>query len=96
MVEEAREKRLMAEALYGRQRFLGERYHSEPATSLVRHGYGIEKIHAEWRFEIAGVPRRFNRFLDFLATTDAKGDGTIRQNAFGRIVRQEGHAASEI
>ena len=45
------------EKLYGSKMLLGALYRSELAASLARLGYGIEKTHADGRFEIGGVPR---------------------------------------
>ena len=45
------------EKLYGSKMLLGALYRSELAAALARLGYGIEKTHADGRFEIAGVPR---------------------------------------
>ncbi|MDE0051652.1 MAG: relaxase domain-containing protein, partial [Rhodospirillales bacterium] len=45
------------EGLYARQKLIGMLYRNELAASLSRLGYGIEKTHADGRFEIAGVPR---------------------------------------
>ncbi len=45
------------EALYRRQKLIGMVYRSELAGGLARLGYGIEKSHADGRFEIAGVSR---------------------------------------
>ena len=45
------------EALYRKQKLIGMVYRSELARSLARLGYGIEKSHADGRFEIAGVAR---------------------------------------
>ena len=45
------------EGLYERQKLIGMLYRSELARGLDRLGYGIEKTHADGRFEIAGVPR---------------------------------------
>ena len=44
--------------LYGSKMLLGALYRSELAGGLARLGYGIEKTHADGRFEIAGVPRK--------------------------------------
>ncbi len=46
------------EALYRRQKLIGMVYRSELARDLGRLGYGIEKSHADGRFEIGGVPRK--------------------------------------
>ena len=45
------------EGLYERQKLIGMLYRSELARGLARLGYGIEKTHADGRFEVAGVPR---------------------------------------
>ena len=45
------------EKLYASKMLLGALYRSELAASLRRLGYGIEKTHADGRFEIAGVSR---------------------------------------
>ena len=46
------------ERLYESKMLMGALYRSELAAGLARLGYGIEKTHADGRFEIAGVPRR--------------------------------------
>ena len=45
------------EGLYERQKLIGAIYRNELAAGLTRLGYGIEKTHADGRFEIAGVSR---------------------------------------
>ena len=45
------------ESLYRRQKLIGMMYRSELAGGLAKLGYGIEKSHADGRFEIAGVSR---------------------------------------
>ena len=45
------------ERLYESKMLLGAMYRSELAAGLSRVGYGIEKTHADGRFEIAGVSR---------------------------------------
>ena len=45
------------ETLYRRQKLVGMVYRSELARELAALGYGIEKTHADGRFEIAGVAR---------------------------------------
>ena len=46
------------ERLYAPKMLLGAMYRSELAHGLSRLGYGIEKTHADGRFEIAGVSRQ--------------------------------------
>ena len=45
------------EKLYESKMLLGALYRNELAAGLSRLGYGIDKIHADGRFEIAGVSR---------------------------------------
>ena len=45
------------EGLYERQKLIGMLYRNELARGLGALGYGIEKTHADGRFEIAGVSR---------------------------------------
>ena len=45
------------ERLYASKMLLGALYRNELAGELAKLGYGIEKTHADGRFEIAGVPR---------------------------------------
>ena len=45
------------EKLYASKMLLGAMYRNELARDLGKLGYGIEKTHADGRFEIAGVPR---------------------------------------
>ena len=45
------------EKLYASKMVLGALYRNELAAGLARLGYGIEKTHADGRFEIAGVSR---------------------------------------
>ena len=45
------------ERLYASKMLLGALYRSELAQGLSRLGYGIDKTHADGRFEIAGVSR---------------------------------------
>ena len=46
------------EKLYASKMLIGALYRAELARGLEELGYGIEKTHADGRFEIAGVPRR--------------------------------------
>ena len=45
------------EGLYARQKLIGMLYRNELAAGLAKLGYGVEKTHADGRFEIAGVSR---------------------------------------
>ena len=55
--EDGKWRTMANEALYRQQKLIGMVYRSELAQGLARLGYGIEKSHADGRFEIAGVPR---------------------------------------
>ncbi len=68
------------EALYRRQKLVGMVYRSELAQQLRSLGYGIEKTHADGRFEIAGVPRGVidaysTRRAEIGAAMEARGAG---------------------
>ena len=55
--EDGKWRSMANEGLYARQKLIGMLYRNELAGGLARLGYGIEKTHADGRFEIAGVPR---------------------------------------
>ncbi|MDD9998165.1 MAG: relaxase domain-containing protein, partial [Rhodospirillaceae bacterium] len=46
------------EKLYASQKLIGAIYRGELAREVKKFGYGIEKTHADGRFEIAGVSRK--------------------------------------
>ena len=73
------------EGLYARQKLIGMLYRSELAAGLSRLGYGIEKTHADGRFEIAGVPREVieafsTRRAEIEAAMEARGLGPSADN----------------
>ena len=55
--EDGKWRSMANEKLYESKMLIGAIYRSELARGLSRLGYGIEKTHADGRFEIAGVPR---------------------------------------
>ena len=55
--EDGKWRSMANEKLYGSKMLLGALYRAELARGLKDLGYGIEKTHADGRFEIAGVPR---------------------------------------
>ena len=55
--EDGKWRSMANERLYESKMLLGALYRSELAQGLSRLGYGIEKTHADGRFEIAGVSR---------------------------------------
>jgi len=73
------------ETLYRRQKLIGMVYRSELARELGALGYGIEKTHADGRFEIAGVPRGIveafsTRRAEIEAAMEARGLGGTASN----------------
>ena len=55
--EDGKWRSMANEGLYARQKLIGMLYRNELAGGLARLGYGVEKTHADGRFEIAGVSR---------------------------------------
>ena len=73
------------EKLYGSKMLLGALYRSELAAGLSRLGYGIEKTHADGRFEIAGVSREVveafsSRRAEIEAAMEARDLGSSADN----------------
>ena len=73
------------ERLYASKMLLGALYRSELAGELSRLGYGIEKTHADGRFEIAGVSRQIveafsTRRAEIEAAMEARGFGSTAEN----------------
>ena len=83
---EAGKWRSMAnEGLYEKQKLIGMLYRGELAAGLAKLGYGIEKTHADGRFEIAGVPREAidafsTRRAEIEAAMEARGLGATADN----------------
>ena len=68
-----------------RQKLIGAIYRNELAAGLTRLGYGIEKTHADGRFEIAGVSREAieafsTRRAEIKAAMEARGLGATADN----------------
>ena len=73
------------EGLYARQKLIGMLYRNELAAGLGKLGYGIEKTHADGRFEIAGVSREAveafsSRRAEIEAAMEARGLGASGDN----------------
>ena len=73
------------ERLYGSKMVLGALYRNTLAGELARLGYGIEKTHADGRFEIAGVSRETveafsTRRAEIEAAMEGRGLGTTAEN----------------
>ena len=73
------------ERLYASKMLLGAMYRSELAAELKDLGYGIERTHADGRFEIAGVSREIveafsTRRAEIEAAMAERGLGTTGEN----------------
>ena len=68
------------ERLYESKMLLGALYRSELARGLSRLGYGIEKTHADGRFEIAGVPRAV---IEAFSTRRAEIEAAVAERGGG-------------
>ena len=68
------------ETLYRRQKLIGMVYRSELALGLEVLGYGIEKTHADGRFEIAGVSRAV---IEAFSTRRAEIEAAMHERGLG-------------
>ena len=68
------------EKLYETKMLIGAIYRSELARGLGRLGYGIEKTHADGRFEIAGVSREV---IDAFSTRRAEIEAGMAERGMG-------------
>ena len=73
------------EKLYRSKMLIGALYRGELAGELEKLGYGIEKTHADGRFEIAGVPRKVikafsTRRAAIVAAMEQRGLGGSHSN----------------
>ena len=83
--EDGKWRSMANEGLYERQKLIGMLYRNELARGLSRLGYGIEKTHADGRFEIAGVPRGVveafsSRRAEIEAAMEERGLGASADN----------------
>ena len=85
--EDGKWRSMANEGLYARQKLIGMLYRNELAGGLARLGYGIEKTHADGRFEIAGVSREFDRGVLDPARRDRGGDGGAEISATPPTIR---------
>ena len=73
------------ESLYASKMLLGALYRNELAGELAKLGYGIERTHADGRFEIAGVSRQTieafsTRRTEIEAAMEGRGLGSTAEN----------------
>ena len=83
--EDGKWRTMVNDGLYREKMAIGAIYRSELAEGLRELGYGIEKTHADGRFEIAGVPRDVieafsTRRAEIEATMAERGLGTTTDN----------------
>ncbi len=83
--EDGKWRTMANEGLYAKQKLIGMLYRNELAAGLRKLGYGIEKTHADGRFEIAGVPREAiaafsTRRAEIEAAMEARGLGASADN----------------
>ena len=68
------------EGLYEKQKLIGMLYRNELAAGLAKLGYGIEKTHADGRFEIAGIPREA---IETFSTRRAEIEAAMAERGLG-------------
>ena len=83
--EDGKWRSMANERLYESKMLLGALYRGELAAGLARLGYGIEKTHADGRFEIAGVSREVveafsSRRQEIEAAVAERGGGETADN----------------
>ena len=83
--EDGKWRSMANEKLYDSKMLLGALYRAELARGLKDLGYGIEKTHADGRFEIAGVPREAieafsSRRAEIEAAMEERGLGVSGDN----------------
>ena len=78
--EDGKWRTMANERLYRSKMLLGALYRSELAGELTRLGYGIEKTHADGRFEIAGVSREI---VEAFSTRRAEIEKAMRERGLG-------------
>ena len=78
--EDAKWRTMANETLYRRKMLAGMVYRSELARGLQELGYGIEKTHADGRFEIAGVTRPV---IDAFSTRRAEIEAAMGAGGLG-------------
>ena len=83
--EDGKWRSMANEGLYAQQKLIGMLYRNELAAGLGKLGYGIEKTHADGRFEIAGVSREVveafsSRRAEIEAAMEARDLGSSADN----------------
>ena len=83
--EDGKWRSMANEGLYAQQKLIGMLYRNELAAGLGKLGYGVEKTHADGRFEIAGVSREVveafsSRRAEIEAAMEARDLGSSADN----------------
>ena len=78
--EDGKWRTMANEGLYERQKLIGMLYRNELAAGLARLGYGIEKTHADGRFEIGGVSREM---VEAFSTRRAEIEAAMAERGLG-------------
>ena len=78
--EDGKWRSMANEKLYESKMLLGALYRSELAAGLALLGYGIEKTHADGRFEIAGVSREV---VEAFSTRRAEIEAAVAERGGG-------------
>ena len=83
--EDGKWRSMANEGIYANQKLIGMLYRNELAAGLGKLGYGIEKTHADGRFEIAGVSREAieafsSRRAEIEAAMEVRGLGASADN----------------
>ncbi len=84
--EDAKWRTMSNERLYASKMVLGAMYRNELAQELSRLGYGIEKTHADGRFEIAGVPRSV---IEAFSTRRAEIEAAMEERNLGATAENQ-------
>ena len=87
--EDGKWRTMANEGLYERQKLIGAIYRNELAAGLTRLGYGIEKTHADGRFEIAGVSREA---IMAFSTRRAEIEAAMAERGLGETADNPRHA----
>ncbi|MCY3701864.1 MAG: conjugative relaxase [Rhodospirillales bacterium] len=87
--EDGKWRTMANEKLYESKMLLGALYRNELAAGLGRLGYGVEKTHADGRFEIAGVSREA---IEAFSTRRAEIEAAMAERGLGAPADNPRHA----
>ena len=87
--EDGKWRTMANEKLYDSKMLIGAIYRNELAAGLTRLGYGIEKTHADGRFEIAGVSREA---IMAFSTRRAEIEAAMEMRGLGESADNPRHA----